>query len=202
MYRVDVITPPQKFPVELAEAKATARVLQEAEDQQLDKWLKALTLTVQELTDRQALEAELEVVMDSWNDPTRPNPGVSGRIELRPAPLRSVTSVKYIDAAGVEQTLDAGEYIVSAPAGPTCEAGAVILKPERTWPSLQAGRLEAVRIRFKAGYGLDTDAGRAEVPQGFKDMISAAFTEKYQMREAADLARALEPGLAEFRLWR
>lgn len=66
-------------------------------------------------------------------------------------PLRSVTSVKYDDVNGVEQTLDPSLYMVFG--GSSSQSG-IILKSGASWPAL-ASRADAIRVRFVAGY----DAG-------------------------------------------
>lgn len=64
------------------------------------------------------------------------------------APLQSVTSVKYYDTAGVQQTLASSTYVVDA----MTEPGRIYLAPNKTWPSLQSGRLLAVEVTYVVGW--------------------------------------------------
>ena len=110
------------------------------------------------------------------------------RIPLKPA--SAVSSVKYLDTSGVEQTFSsASYYLFSDDIGPY-----VRLIPNAVWPDTSA-RDDAVRIEFVAGYGstippairaailkltaLLYDSGDAEVdpakfPAGFsyRDLVS------------------------------
>lgn len=77
-------------------------------------------------------------------------------------PLQSVTSVRYLDEAGAEQTIDASNYRVRINGD---MPGAVILNEGYSWPS-HAVAEDAVRVRFVCGFGDDPDdvqIGRAHV---------------------------------------
>lgn len=76
------------------------------------------------------------------------------------APLQSVTSVKYLDGDGNQQTLSASDYQVS-----TVNA-CVLPAYSKTWPDVRE-QPESVQIEYVAGYG---DAGNA-VPQSIKEAI-------------------------------
>lgn len=80
-----------------------------------------------------------------------------GVIRLPYPPLIKVESVKYLDVAGVEQTLDAGVYRVNETS--------LMLKPGESWPSAGAFP-DAVRVRFKAGYNGTAGAGAGEAQTG------------------------------------
>ena len=66
-----------------------------------------------------------------------------GVIRLPYPPLISVLSVKYLDARGIEQTLDPASYRVNETS--------LMLSPGETWPATNAA-VDAVRVRFRAGY--------------------------------------------------
>lgn len=69
----------------------------------------------------------------------------NGRINLR-SPLVSVTSVKYLDTDGVQQTLNASFYVVDT-------VGACIVPAyEADWPSVRHV-LNSVQIEYICGYG-------------------------------------------------
>lgn len=89
-----------------------------------------------------------------------------GPIPIGRPPLQSVTSIKYLDADGVQQTLDAADYVVDIDSDP----GRVYPAYGKSWPSTQSIE-NAVRIRFVAGYG---DAG-ADVPNPIKEAILIAI---------------------------
>ena len=69
-----------------------------------------------------------------------------------PVPIQSVTSITYYDSDGTEQTLAADQYLVditTQPARITPVFGVV-------WPITQY-RMNAVKVRFVAGYGAASD---------------------------------------------
>ncbi len=95
-----------------------------------------------------------------------------GVIELPFPPLQSVESVKYIDGAGVEQTLTDDQYVVDTG---TYE-GRIRRVYGVVWPF---ARLEdyAVRITFTAGFG---DA--EDVPPPIKSAMLMIIEQLYDKR--------------------
>jgi uncharacterized phiE125 gp8 family phage protein len=69
-------------------------------------------------------------------------------IELPSPPLQSVTSIKYIDQAGVEQTLDTSFYQVDTFSKP----GRILRAYNMSWPTIRPQR-QAVTIVFVTGFG-------------------------------------------------
>lgn len=99
-------------------------------------------------------------------------------IELPLHPLISVTSVKYIDVNGTEQTWSSANYTVDAPSGPYAPKGRILRKYDVTdWPNIRDQRL-AVTIRFVAGYG---DA--ADVPDSIKHAMKLMVGHWYENRQ-------------------
>jgi hypothetical protein len=63
-------------------------------------------------------------------------------------PVASITSIKYDDEAGVEQTLSTADYALSTYG----DSRRINLEPDADWPSVEADAADAVRIRFVTGY--------------------------------------------------
>jgi hypothetical protein len=80
-----------------------------------------------------------------------------GVIRLPYPPLIKVESVKYLDAVGVEQTLDAGVYRVNETS--------LMLRPGESWPATGSYD-DAVRVRFKAGYNGSAGATGGDMQTG------------------------------------
>lgn len=159
-----LVTPPASEPVTLAEAKARLRV--DTSDEDAD-----ITLLIAEA--REAAEAECgcqfmaatwALYLDSFPGyaaypcipGTTPVPtgGVfDAAIRLPRPPCQSVISVKYYDAAGVQQTLSGATYFVAVAGFPA----RLVPVPGQWWPPTQWGRPEAVEIRFVAGYPTAAD---------------------------------------------
>ncbi|HEG43239.1 MAG TPA: hypothetical protein ENH94_04230 [Phycisphaerales bacterium] len=97
--------------------------------------------------------------------------------------LQTVSSVKYIDTEGVQQTLDASVYDVDATSTP----GRITLAYSQSWPSLR-GEHHAVEIIFVTGYG---DAA-TDVPSRIIQAIKLLAGEWYREREATGVVNLNE----------
>lgn len=97
-----------------------------------------------------------------------------GAIRLPYPPLQSVTSVKYLDLAGVEQTVPAADYVVDTQS----RVGRVVLAPDTSWPETR-DTIHAVRIQYVAGYG---DAG-TDVPAPIRQAMLLLIGHWYEHRE-------------------
>ncbi len=157
---------PAAEPVSLAEAKLHCRV--DLGDD--DTLLTALITAARRLAEGQTGRA---LVTQTWKQTFDAFPLAA--IALERPPLQSVTSVKYLDSAGVQQTLDAGAYTVHTSA----QLGLVAPLPGTRWPTTQA-HLEAVEVIFVAGYG-----NAATVPQEIKQWMLLQIGHWYAHREAA-----------------
>lgn len=88
--------------------------------------------------------------------------------------LQSVTSIKYIDTAGDQQTLSTDIYDVDI----YREPGRVFLKYNQNWPNIR-GDKNGIEIIYKAGYG---DASTA-VPERVIAAIKLLTGHLYEHRE-------------------
>jgi uncharacterized phiE125 gp8 family phage protein len=107
----------------------------------------------------QTLEQRSEWFADFWG---------GSYARLRFPPLRTVASVKYVNTAGVEQTLDPASYEALT------ATGRVVLAYGGAWPSVRSG-IEAVRIRYTAGYDHDDpqlDAAKSAVALAVRNLRS------------------------------
>ena len=135
-----LITAPVAEPVTLAEARAQCRVTHELDDAQFAALILSAREWAQGFTRRMFMAQTWEYTA----------PGFSAEIELPVFPVQSITSVKYVDTAGVTQTL----------AGAAYESDLVSVVPRiraavgYTWPSTKYV-YNAVTVRFVAGYAAD-----------------------------------------------
>lgn len=139
-----LIVGPLLEPLDLEEVKKQRRFTATSQDTLFDLWISAARQHFEEQTGRQLITATWEYWLDAF-------PAQSA-IELPHPPLQSVLSVKYDDGDGAEQTWDAANYRVIAPAGDLAPRGRVALASGASWPSTIA-QPAAVRIQFTAGYG-------------------------------------------------
>lgn len=136
-----LITAPAAEPLSLSDFKAHARITATAEDTLLPVYVKAAREQLEHETGRALITQTWELTLDAF----------PGSIWLPKPPLQSVTSIKYDDAAGVEQTLSNTVYDVLN-VGAEYASGAIVLADGETWP-VTSGRPGCVRVRYVCGYG-------------------------------------------------
>lgn len=158
-----LITAPTAEPVTLLEAKDHLRVDGADEDALISVLITAARKWCEEYTGRQFVTATWDWTMDSFC------PSFVAPIP----PLQSVTSIKYLDTAAVEQTLASSVYRVDA----VSEPGRIALDYGQSWPSTHPV-INAVTIRFVAGYG----APQA-VPEPIRQAMLILIGEMYEQRE-------------------
>lgn len=143
-----IVTPPSASAqvVTLEEVKLHARADGLSDD---DPWLQ--TIAVPAALDRAELETQRQLRRATYALRLCGFP-CADWIELPKPPLASVSSVAYVDLAGVTQTWASSNYTVDAPAGDRCARGRLALAYGVAWPSTRPV-INAVTITFVAGYG-------------------------------------------------
>ena len=151
-------------PVSTAEAKAHLRVTAATDDAYI-----ATLIT----TARQAAENRLRraLITQTW---TKTLDAFPDAIELAYPPILTVTSVKYYDVDGIQQTLAATEYTVDFDSEP----GWIVPAADVTWPDTYDA-VNVVEVIYVAGYGSAPD-----VPQAIKSWILLQVGNLYENREA------------------
>jgi len=166
-----LITAPTIEPVSLTEAKAHLRVDDSDSDTLISLYISAARQDCEEWTARAFVTQTWELVLDEF--PT-------DEILIPRPPLQSITSIKYDDGDGVEQTLATTEYTVDT----ASEPGWVV--PVTTgWPTSTFEGINSVRIRYVAGYiSTDSPADLTEhVPFAIKAALLLQIGRYYQNRE-------------------
>ncbi|MGQ3051100.1 MAG: head-tail connector protein [Roseateles sp.] len=165
---IKTITPPSEEPVTVAEMRAQCRIDETAEDDLLSAYITAARLMCEQLTGRVLVTQTVEQPLDAF-----PADG----IKLLAPPAQSITSVKYVDSSGAEQTLAPAGYVFEADSYP----GGLVMPADAGWPDTY-DKVNAVRVRFVAGYG-DAEA----VPAALKVWIMVTASTLYANREAVDM---------------
>ncbi len=98
----------------------------------------------------------------------------SNEIRIPLPPLQQIFSVKYDDVNGAEQIFPSSDYVVDTVSQP----GWILPKTGKSWPATM-DTINAVRIRFKAGYG---DAA-ANVPTPIRQAMLLMIGHLYENRE-------------------
>ena len=187
---------PTAEPVSLAEAKLHLRVDINDDDSLIAALISAARLHAETIT-RRAIPAQTwKLVLDEFPHPAsnlnsatwygpqwgvmpgplstaRPDGSTGYEIYLLP-PLQSVTSIKYYDSNGIQQTLDPSAYLVDV----VSEPGRITPAPNTTWPATQA-RANAIEIIHVTGY--------ASVPEGIKAWMKIRVATMYENREEVAL---------------
>lgn len=155
------IAPPAALAVTLADAKDVLRIEQDdtALDAQLRIWIAGITVEAEHATGRKFVNRPMRVSLDLFSDAIRLS-----------TPTFSVESVKFIDAAGQQQTLAPVDYY----ADKITEPGYVIPANGRTWPAT-AARVHVVDVDYTAGYGPDATT----TPAGARLYILARLAEQW-----------------------
>lgn len=171
-----LVTPPSGEALTTSEVKSFLRVTSSADDTLIDTLI---------ATARQHLDAKDGwlgrcILTQTWDLKLD---AFSCVIYLPLAPVTSVTSITYLDTAGVSQTLAASVYrtdLVSEPARIMEDYGQV-------WPSTY-DVVNAVTVRFVAGY-----ATAAAVPAPIKQAMKMLIAHWYENREAVLTGTASKP---------
>ena len=106
--------------------------------------------------------------------------GFPTAIELPFGPVREVSSVVYVDTDGIDQTMDAADYVVNPYATPAT------VKPVTAWPSAKS-QDRSVRVTYTAGYADDSPATPMpdEVRIGLLLMLGHLFENREDTAERA-----------------
>lgn len=166
MLHTRLIIPPVNTVVTVAEIRAHASGTPSQFDPLIEAFIPAATEQAQEDTWRQFLFATYEMKLPSFCDVIYfPHP-----------PLSGVNSIEYIDNNGTTQTLATSAYQVDTHGEP----GSVRPAINTTWPSTQSGAVNAVTIRYTAGYAMDS--GDPLFPAMAKMMVKFLTTQFLQRR--------------------
>lgn len=162
-----LITPPATEPLTTLEAGLHLRVEPLSEDDPyIDALITAARQHVEQHLGRALVTQTWEAVLDEFPE--------GDEIRLSKGALQSVTSVTYLDSAGAQQTLATSEYQVDTASVP----GRIVLAPSESWPDTDSDRVNAVRVRFVAGYG-----AASAVPQPIKAAMLLLIGHLYEHRE-------------------
>lgn len=160
--------------ISLTEAKEHLREDGSDQDNVIEALVLAATDAVQQYTGRALLDQTYDFYLDEF-------PTDGGPIELPRPPLIEVVGVFYRDSAGDEQEWDAANYIVDT----ASIKARVALPSSGSWPTA-ATRINAVRIRFRAGYLNEAvSPAEANVPAGLIAAVKFTLAHWYANRETA-----------------
>lgn len=182
-----LITPPATEPVSLTEAKLHLKIetADTADDALVTILIQAAREVAEQYTRRAFISQTWELQMDCFEEED---------YKLI-TPCSAITSVKYYDTDGVEQTVAVAVYGLSL----STEPNEIYLKYGQLWPTVR-GQEDDVKIRFVSGY--------TTVPASIKAAILLIIGHLYENREdvvvgrqVADLPKGSEYLLNPYRLF-
>lgn len=179
---------PAAEPITLAEAKLHLRVDHADEDALIAALISAAREACEDRLQRTLISTPWLLVADSFPE----------SIKLPMPPALQVQSLQYLDAAGTLQTLAPEDYELD----PYSEPAYLVPAPGLGWPATQAGRINAVRVAYTAGYGLTA----ADVPGPIKQWLLLAIGDMYENRTRSAERPAVPQGFADglldtYRVW-
>jgi uncharacterized phiE125 gp8 family phage protein len=177
---------PAAEPLTLAEAKNFLRVEHDADDDLIAALIAAARIHIEAETRRALMTQTWRLVFDHWPR--------SGRIDVRPAPLRNFVAARVYDFAGVAHTVDPQAFIVDT------ASSTIAFAP---WSLTQPGRaLAGIEIDVSVGFG-DAD----DVPEPLQQAVRLLVAHWYENRrisagggEAATLPATLAALIAPYRM--
>lgn len=171
---LSLVTPPEEMPVTLEEVKAQLSIQDADEDAMLESLIEAATAFFDgpngDLCGRALKPQTWDLYLDQFPSNDKP-------IRIPLPPLISVESVNYIDPdTGNEVVLGVDEYEVDAVGTPF----GWVAPADSSWPSTME-TVNAVRVRFVAGYADNEDESPAEttVPKGIRQAIILLVQDMY-----------------------
>jgi uncharacterized phiE125 gp8 family phage protein len=169
--------------ISLASMKQHLRVDDDADDPLIAEQMLAATEYVEFFLRRQVMPATWRLKLDRFP---------SDRwIELPRPPVQSISSIGYVDSAGVSQTFAAPNYALDSGAFPP----RIDLAYGVAWPNT-LGQPNAVTITYVAGY-----ATSAAVPPSIQAAIKLLVSDLYENREAQTETKLEENKAAMRLLW-
>jgi uncharacterized phiE125 gp8 family phage protein len=160
------VTAPATEPVTTAEVKSAIRVDISTDDTRLDNLTTAIREEYETIKRRTLVTTTFDLFLDCF-----PSSDYVPIILPRP-PLASITTIKYYDTDGNQQTWSSALYEVDTNIHP----GRVKPIDGESWPDTDDNKYGLVEIRFVAGYG-----AAAAVPQRFKRELFAQIQHWYDI---------------------
>lgn len=135
-----------------------------AEDEKIFALITAARVLCEQWQNRAYITQTWTLTMDGFSTPIEP-----------PRPeLITVTTLKYVDTAGTQQTWDSGNYTVDIQSTP----GRIYPVFSVVWPTARAQR-NAVEVIYTAGYG----STRADTPNTVKQAMLLLLAHWFENRE-------------------
>ena len=144
---------PAVEPITLEELKTRLRISGCDSDDEVGDMLKAARLQVEADTYRKLITQTVVMYQEDFSS-------LLGPVQIRLAPIHSITHLKYYDRDDVLQTFSASDYYANLTSTPP----EIRLKEAKQWPNTSLYRPNKVEVTMVAGYG----STAASVPRAAK----------------------------------
>jgi uncharacterized phiE125 gp8 family phage protein len=183
-----LITPATELAVSLAETKLHLRVETPDEDALITAMVMAAAEVAEQKTGRAIMAQTWELTLDAFPE----------AFKLTRVPAASITSIKYWDTAGNQQTLGTSLYTLDN----SDDFGVAYVVPVygSAWPDTRT-QINAVAVRYTAGTTTE-----AAVPASIKAWIKLQVSAMYENRELEGSVQTYALGFADclldpFKVW-
>lgn len=160
-----LLTAPAVEPLSLAEAKAFLRVDHDDDDDVISALIAGARLYVEGQTRRALVTQSWRLTRDAWPQ--------GGRIDVRPAPLRTLDAVRVYDGDATTQAVDAGAFVVDTADSSLMFAPWALPQPVRTAAGIECD--------VTCGYGDNP----TDVPEPLRQAIRLIVAQWYENRGIA-----------------
>lgn len=181
-----LITPPASEPVTLDDVKQQCRVDHDEQDLLLQSLIPVARQHIEQITGRLLVSATLELLLDRF-------PRCRDPIRIPIGPVTEIVAISYIDDADIAQTWAAAEYIVDRDTTPA----RIALHQDYSYPITDA-RLNAVTVRFIAGYQDANSPPDAELPEPLRQAMLLKAQELY---DGKLLTNTIDSLIGPYKLW-
>lgn len=192
---------PVELPLELEEAKRHLRITGDEEEQDILAVIAEARDEIETFASRVLNAATYVLTLPSFYAPVERDHQeyywMGGKIILPRAPVQSITSIKYLDNDGVQQTLSTDVYGVDT----TIEPARIYQKYGQFYPAARV-TTASIEITFVAGY-----TSRAAIPQRLVGILKRLLAYFWEYRAAASEERLQQipigvyDQLLDYKLW-
>ncbi len=179
-----VKTAPAADPITLAEAKAFARIDTSADDALITDLISAARFYAEPILNRTFVNTTYTWTLDCF-------PPDGGPLLFPRPPLLSVTTIKYVDTSGAQQTWDSSKYDLDT----ASLVGRVLPSFGESYPAARL-QMNSIETEYIAGYG----AYIAQIDDA-KLLIKILVAESYEKRLHSTDRRVHLNNAAEALLW-
>ncbi len=167
-FTLELLTPPAVKAITLESVRLNLRLDHIDEDDLLNDLIDMATEISQTITSRQFITATYRWYLDNW-----PEEGI-----LRPPlpPLQSVSSIKFQDIDGNQQTIDAADYEVDNKKQP----GRIRPVPNFGWPSLD-DVFNPIVVEYICGFGDAASDVLASIRQALKLIVNHLYENREEV---------------------